>query len=139
MQHLQPSLKVQKYLSAINQHEGATHEATLQPVYYYHQPDYMDNYTEVDHGTVKLGRWSLFHYSKHVYRWGKRKIYGLTWSRHYIGLRLGLSWFHIRVPRFHKKQCRTIYNIESLGLRGMNGREARQALLSYIEERGVTL
>jgi len=129
------SNKIQKRIDAINTQLNTNYVAEL--VQREYQPRYMQQFECLDRGDVCLGRFKIFSYAKYRHRFGKLKVYGLTWSKYFVGLRLGLSWYHIRLPKMHKRNVITAYRVDGLGIDGMSSKQTKDYLNAYIDKHHI--
>ena len=126
------SNKIQRRVDAINTKLNTNYVAEI--VHAEYQPPYMQQFERLDRGDVCLGRFKIFSYAKYRHKFGKLKIYGLTWSKFFVGVRLGLSWYHIRLPKLHKRNTVTAYRIDGLGVEGMSSKETKEHLIDYMNK-----
>lgn len=125
------SKKIQSKVDQINEILGTEYEAQTEHVPY--RPPFLDNFNETGIGEIRMFGKKLMSYAKYQHRTGTLKIYGVTWSKNFIGLRWGMTWLHIRLPKQHKNSI-TVYNIDGLGIHRMSSKETRQMLVTRLQE-----
>ncbi|HAB37218.1 MAG TPA: hypothetical protein DCE52_04295 [Rhodobacteraceae bacterium] len=130
------SKKIQNNINAINEALETSYVARLVQVPY--EPEYLQFFNKTKDKTFSFGKFVLFNHCTYVHKAGKRKIYGITWSKFYIGIRCGLKWHHIRFPKFHKVRCsKTRYEIKGMNAYNLTAKEARNFLSEYMSKNGV--
>lgn len=126
------SKKVQSKLDEINARLGTEYKAVLKMVP--QRPPYMDMFVETGSGEASIGKLKLWEYNTYRHRTGTLRIYGITWSKYFIGIRWGRTWLHVRSPLLHSMKAMTVYCIEGLGIHNASSKEARQKLTARLIE-----
>ena len=130
------SQKIQRRVDKINETLGTEYKATTELIAY--RPPFLDFFNEIGRGEIRIFNRQLMSYAKYRHKTGTLKIYGFTWSRNFMGLRWGLTWLHIRFPKYNKN-CITVYNIDGLGIDRMSSKTTRHILSNKMQELGIYL
>lgn len=129
--------KLVRRVNSINNATGTNHVLTLD---YVRVSPYEDRFDTISSRTFYLGRFKLFSVDKLRHKTGKLRIYGVTWSKFFVGVRWGLNWYHICVPKWHKGHClQLLYSVESMGVFNLKRQGMLSVLDKYMHENRIEL